>query len=164
MICLNLIRCYCYCIYVGESTWMFKIVAVQKLSICWERKAYQMKRTFIRKRKCIHKVTWFPNRFFTNEDLKDVPLHTPRKFFKIMKKKLGKFLLGSHSSSYGCHISSCTFLCHISSCKCLISSWTYTLIRPIIRYSCIQVILTLSICPKGALFRHRQVAWVACLL
>ena len=52
-----------------------------------------MKRTFIRKRKCINKLTWFPNRFFTNEDLKDVPLHTPRKFFKIMKKNLGKFLL-----------------------------------------------------------------------
>ena len=72
--------------YEGEFKWKFKNLPVQKLSVCWENKAYQMKLTFIRKRKCIHKVTWISNRFFTIEDLKEVLLHTPRKFFRIMKK------------------------------------------------------------------------------
>ena len=78
--------------YEGISTWMFKIIAVWKLSICWEHNIHQMKATLVRKRKGLHMGSWISNRFCTNEDLREVHLHTPSKFFKILKKKFGKFL------------------------------------------------------------------------
>ena len=69
---------------------MFKNAPVWKLSIYWEHNAHQMKATFIKKRKCLHDGYWILNRFFTNEDSKQVHLYTPIKFFKNFKKIFGK--------------------------------------------------------------------------
>ena len=72
--------------YVGIVSWMFINAPVLKLSICWEHNGHQMKATFMRKRKCLHNGYWIPNWFFTNEDLKQVHLNTPNKFFQNWKK------------------------------------------------------------------------------
>ena len=76
--------------YEGEFKWKFKNLPVQKLSACWENKACQMKPTFKRKRKCIHKVSWICNRFFTNEDIREQILQTPGKVFRHILQKHSK--------------------------------------------------------------------------